>query len=320
MKSHDIGTFRSFFEYWERVDAMKGLLTKKGLFIAVMLAWPLIHYAVFGLYLQVQTLLYSFQSWNPLTGRQTWTGFYNYITAFRSMNSDGVWTSAIFNTVLFIPVNILAVALALVIAILLYHKVPLARFYRIVYFFPALISIVVITMVFSFALNPTQGIVNGLLDAVGLEQFKRAWLGDPQTALISIFVFCIWAGIGGSNVILTGALQRIPHDYFEVGKLEGIGFWKELFYIIMPLLWPTLSTLIIVSTSGAFSIFLQVMLLTNGGPFTSSTTVGLEMYRLVIEKNDYGMASAYGIIFTVIGFVIVWCVKWLTERFDTAEY
>ncbi|RAV19612.1 carbohydrate ABC transporter permease [Paenibacillus contaminans] len=299
---------------------MKGLFSKRSLFITVMLAWPLIHYLVFGLYLQIQTLLYSFQTWNPLTGKQAWNGFHNYASAFRSMNTDGVWSSAIVNTVLFIPVNLIVILFSMVVAVVLYHKVPFARFYRIVYFFPAIISIVVITMVFSFALNPTQGIVNGLLEAVGLPDWKRAWLGDAHTALPSIFAFCVWAGIGGNNVILTGALQRVPHDYFEVGKLEGIGFWKELFHIVIPLLWPTLSTLIIVSTSGAFSIFLQPMLLTNGGPFNASTTVGLEMYRLVIERNNYGLASAYGIIFTIIGFMVVWCVKWLTERYDTAEY
>lgn len=298
---------------------MKFKVTKRGLFITVMLAWPLIHYLVFGLYLQIQTLLYSFKNWNPYTGKQTWVGFDNYISALKSMTNDGVWTSAIKNSLLFIPVNMLSIVLSLMVALVLYRKIPFSRFYRIVYFFPSIISIVVVTMVFSFALNPTQGIVNGLLDLVGLESWKRAWLGDTRTALNGVFVFCIWAGIGWNNVILTGALQRIPADYFEVGKLDGINFWKELIYIVLPISWPTISTLIILGTSGAFTIFLQPMLLTNGGPFNSSTTVALEMYRLVVEKNSYGLAAAYGMIFAVIGFIVVWTIKWLTERVETAE-
>ncbi|MDQ0086876.1 ABC-type sugar transport system permease subunit [Paenibacillus anaericanus] len=298
---------------------MKFKVTKRGLFITVMLAWPLIHYLVFGLFLQIQTLLYSFKNWNPYTGKQTWVGFDNYISAFKSMANDGVWTSAIKNSLLFIPINMLSIILSLLVALVLYRKIPFARFYRIVYFFPSIISIVVVTMVFSFALNPTQGIVNGMFDLLGLEEWKRAWLGDTQTALISVFVFCIWAGIGWNNVILTGALQRIPTDYFEVGKLDGITFWNEFRYIVLPISWSTISTLIILGTSGAFTIFLQPMLLTNGGPFNSSTTVALEMYRLVVEKNSYGLAAAYGMIFALIGFVVVWTVKWLTERFETVE-
>jgi len=299
---------------------MKIRFTRRGMFIAAMLAWPLLHYGVFGLYLQVQTLLYSFQFWNPLTGKQTWVGFDNYISAFKGIANDVVWSSAIKNSLLFIPVNLITLVVSLVVALILYRKIRFARFYRIVYFFPSIISIVVITMVFSFSLNPTQGIVNGLLGMVGLEDWQRAWLGDTKTALASVFAFYVWVTIGWNNVIVTGALQRIPTDYFEVGKLDGISFWKELFSIVIPSVWPTISTLIIIGTSGAFTLFLQPLLLTNGGPFSSSTTVALEMYRLVVEKNSYGSAAAYGMIFAALGFGVVWIIKWLTERYDTTEF
>ncbi len=299
---------------------MKLRITKRGLFITAMLAWPLLHYGVFGLYLQIQTLLYSFQYWNPMTGKQTWVGFDNYVTAFKGMTNDVVWSSAIKNSLLFIPVSLATLILSLIVALILYRKIRFARFYRIVYFFPSIISIVVITMVFSFSLNPTQGIVNGLLGMLGLESWQMAWLGDTRTALASVFVFYVWVTIGWNNVIITGALQRIPTDYFEVGKLDGIGFWKELSNIVVPSVWPTISTLVIVGTSGAFTIFLQPLLLTNGGPFSSSTTVALEMYRLVVEKSNYGLAAAYGMVFALFGFIVVWGIKWLTERFDATEF
>ncbi|MFD0960762.1 carbohydrate ABC transporter permease [Paenibacillus chungangensis] len=299
---------------------MKLPITKRGIFIAVMLAWPLLHYGVFGLYLQIQTLLYSFQFWNPLTGKRTWVGFDNYVSAFKGMANDVVWISAIKNSLLFIPVNLMTLAISFVVALILHRRLPFARFYRVVYFFPSIISIVVITMVFSFSLNPTQGIVNGLLGLLGLEEWQRAWLGDTKTALLSVFVFYVWVTIGWNNVIITGSLQRIPTDFFEVGKLDGIGFWKELFSIVVPSAWPAISTLLILGTSGAFTIFLQPLLLTNGGPFSSSTTVALEMYRLVVEKNSYGLAAAYGMIFALLGFVVVWSIKWLTERYETSEF
>ncbi len=299
---------------------MKFRVTKRGLFIAAMLAWPLLHYGVFGLYLQIQTLLYSFQFLNPMTGKKTWVGLDNYVSVFKGLVNDVVWSSAVKNSLLFIPVSLATLAVSLVVALVLYQKIRFARFYRIVYFFPSIISIVVITMVFSFSLNPSQGIVNGLLGMLGLEDWQMAWLGDTRTALPAVFVFYVWVTIGWNNVILTGSLQRIPYDYFEVGKLDGIGFWRTLFNIVIPSVWPTISTLIIVGTSGAFTIFLQPMLLTNGGPFSSSTTVALEMYRLVVEQSNYGLAAAYGLTFALIGFIVVWGIKWIAERFDSAEF
>jgi ABC-type sugar transport system permease subunit len=292
---------------------------QRRIFIAVMLAWPLLYFAVFGLYLQFETILYSFQRWNYVAGYQEWVGLDNYRLAIKNMIGGSYWRTGMTNTLIFIPVNYVLIALSLFIAVVLNRNFPFARFYRIVYFFPTILSIVILTMVYQFSLHPTNGIVNGVLGHLGLDSWQRSWLGERQTALPAVIFYCIWAGIGYYNVMFTGALQRIPSEYFEVGQIEGITFWKEMTSIVIPTIWPTISTFIILGTSGAFLVYLQPLLLTNGGPNHSSTTTSLEMLTSVLGPGDYGTAATYGVIFAVLAAVVTLIVKRLVELVDTAE-
>lgn len=293
---------------------------QRNLFIAVMLAWPLLYFAVFGIYLQVQTVLFSFQRWNYVSGTQVWVGFDNYKLAIKELIGGSYWRTGMTNALLFIPVNYALIAMSILVAVILSRKFPFASFYRIVYFFPTILSVVVLTMVYQFSLHPTNGIVNGLLGLLGLEDWQRSWLGERQTAFPAVIVYCLWAGIGFYNVMFTGALQRIPSEYYEVGKLEGITFWRELFSVTLPSIWPTISTFIILGTSGAFLVYLQPLLLTNGGPNHSSTTAALEMFQAVLGAGNYGMAATFGIIFAVIGSLVTFIVKRAVDRVDTADY
>ncbi|MBB6671445.1 sugar ABC transporter permease [Cohnella nanjingensis] len=293
---------------------------QRSIFIAVMLAWPLLYFAVFGIYLQVQTVLYSFQRWNYVSGTQVWVGLDNYRQAVKELIGGSYWRTGMTNALLFIPVNYALIALSILVAVILSRKFPFASFYRIVYFFPTILSVVVLTMVYQFSLHPTNGIVNGLLGFLGLEDWQRSWLGERQTAFPAVIVYCLWAGIGFYNVMFTGALQRIPGEYYEVGKLEGITFWKELFSVVLPTIWPTISTFIILGTSGAFLVYLQPLLLTNGGPNHSSTTAALEMFQAVLGAGNYGMAATFGILFAVIGSLVTYIVKRVVDRVDTADY
>ncbi|MCC3375445.1 carbohydrate ABC transporter permease [Cohnella sp. REN36] len=293
---------------------------QRNIFIVVMLAWPLLYFAVFGIYLQIQTVLFSFQRWNYVSGKQVWVGLDNYRQAMKELIGGSYWRTGMTNALLFIPVNYVLITLSILVAVILSRKFPFASFYRIVYFFPTILSIVVLTMVYQFSLHPTNGIVNGLLGFLGLEDWQRSWLGERQTAFPAVIVYCLWAGIGFYNVMFTGALQRIPIEYYEVGKLEGITFWKELFSVVLPAIWPTISTFIILGTSGAFLVYLQPLLLTNGGPNHSSTTAALEMFQAVLGAGNYGMAATFGIIFAVIGSLVTFLVKRAVDRVDTADY
>lgn len=290
------------------------------LFILSMTIYPVAHYLLFTIYVNFNTIVYTFKRWNISTGKIDWVGFYNFTDIIEKIATQPPYKYAIRNTLLWIPLNIaVLLPLSLVVAYFFSKKIKLHNFYRIVYFFPSILSIVIITMVFSFMVSPNLGVVNAVLDAVGLESLKRSWLGDPSTALGTVFFFCVWAGIGFNAAILLGAIGRIPNDLYEVGMLEGITKRKELIKVVIPMIWPTISTLVIIGTSGAFTIFLQSKLLSNGGPNFTTNTAALQIVNLVSDGN-YGTASAFGVMLAIVGGVITWMIKWFLDKKTTVEY
>lgn len=289
-------------------------------FLLSMTLYPVLHFLVFTVYVNFQTILYSFKRWNVATGNIDWVMFENYANIIDRLFTDQSYKYAMLNTMLWIPLNVLVLTpIAVFVAYMFSKKMRFHTFYRIVYFFPSIISIVIITMVFSFMFSPNLGIVNPILGMFGLESLQRTWLGDPSTALGTVFFFCIWAGIGFQAAILLGAISRIPNDLYEVGKLEGITPGKELIKVVVPMIWPTISTLVIIGTSASFTIFLQSKLLTNGGPNYSTNTAALQIVSLV-TKGDYGNAAAFGIILAIIGFIVTWTIKYFLDKNQTVEY
>lgn len=199
----------------------------QSLFIFFMLLWPIIHWLIFTLLMNVQTVVYSFQKINKFTGQVRFAGLENYVELFEKIIRNlGSWGTAFRNTFLWVGVNVLIVVpLSLVIAYFLSKKIPFHRFFSTVLFIPNIISIVVLTMVWSFVWGPTQGIVNTLLELLGLGKYTRIWLGDPKTALINIFLYRVWAGIGFNNLILSGAIAKIPREILEAAEIDGASNW-----------------------------------------------------------------------------------------------
>ncbi len=288
----------------------------QSIFIFLMLLWPMIHWLTFTLLMNIQTVVYSFQKINKFTGQVRFAGLENYIELFEKIFRNlGSWGTAFRNTFLWLGVNVLIVVpLSLIIAYFLSKKIPFYRFFNTVLFIPNIISIVILTMVWSFVWGPTQGIVNTLLELLGLGKYTRIWLGDPKTALLNIFLYKVWAGIGFNNLILSGAIAKIPREVLEAAEIDGTSNWQEFFHIIIPSIWPTISTLTILGATGAFTIFLIPDLLT-GGQY-GTTTITLKIVNEVLAGGSYGMASAAGITIGVCGFLVVYLIKLFLDRME----
>lgn len=286
-----------------------------------MLGFPIIHFAVFFLYININTLAMSFQRFSYSLGAAKFVGFDNFATLFQEMSSKPILRKAIVNSLMFIPVtNGILLPLSLVSAYFLFRKVFLHRFYRTIFFIPSILSIVILTMVFSFMFDSTFGVVNDLLTRVGLEELRRTWFGDPRTAMPMVYLYCIWAGIGFNVVLLSSAITRISQEVIEYGRLEGIGMWNEMVRVVIPMIWPTVSTVFVLGTTSAFTIFLQPQLLTAGGPNGSSYTIALYIFEQVRAAN-YEYAATVGIFFAVVGVAVVMGFKKLMERIGpTVEY
>lgn len=284
------------------------------LFVICMLAWPVLHWLVFTLFMNLQTIVYSFQRLNKFTGKMRGAGMENYIELFEKIaNNVASYGSAFKNTFLWLGLNIFVlVPISLVVAYFLSKKIPFYRFFNAVLFIPNIISIVVLTMVWSFIWAPNHGLINELLTKLGLENLTRVWLGDPNTALKNIFVYCVWAGIGFNNLILSGAIAKIPKEILESAELDGISNWQEFIHIIIPSIWPTISTVTILGATAAFRVFLHPQLLTNGEYGTS--TIALKVVEEVKSGEGYGLASAAGVTMAILGFIAVSIIKKFLDK------
>jgi ABC transporter, permease protein len=299
------------------------LFSKKNdrLFIAAMLALPLLHFAVFTCYINISSLVMAFQDLDFTTNQEYFVGFGNFTRFFKEFTQVPSWKSAIKNSALYFPVtNFITLPLSLIAAYFLFRKVPLSGCYKIVFFFPSIISIVVLAMVYRNMLDPTTGPVCLLLKKLGMtDETVPLFLSDPKFAMPSVYFYAIWAGIGFNVVMLSGAIGRVPVEVMESARLDGVGLMRELFQIVTPIIWPTISTLFVFGAMTVFTQFMQPMILTPNG-LGDTWTIAYLVVSKVQGGVDLYYSAALGLLFTAVGLPVVMGVKKLIENiFDVVE-
>lgn len=288
------------------------------IFIALMLAYPILHFLVFWLYVNINTFVISFQRFSYTSGKYVFVGMMNYINFFHNLglSSSATLRHAIVNSILYLPFNnFILLPVSVICAYFLFKKVFMHRVFRVVFFFPSIISIVVLTMCFSFMFNTQFGPVVDILRSMGLSSWvpSNGFFGTPGLAQVMIFLYCLWAGIGYNVVLLTGAISRIPTEVLEAGMLDGITMRREMVSVVVPLIFPTISTLFIMGSMVMFTLFLQPMLLTSGGPNGTTYTIAYYIVDMV-NNNRLEEAATAGILFSIVGIPVVQLIKWGMEK------
>jgi raffinose/stachyose/melibiose transport system permease protein len=258
---------------------------------------------VFVYYPVVENFRLSFFSWSTFSPTPIFVGLDNYRTAIE----DAVfWRALLNNTYYAVASLVFQVFFALVLAALLEEAVGkrLRGFLRTVYFIPAAISITVAGILFSFIYNPQIGLLNRLLDALGLDSWKHAWLGEESTAIWSIIAMSQWQSIGYTAILFVVAIQRIPRELFEAARIDGAGPVRSFFTITIPMVREMTTLLVILTISGAFLVFNEVMVMTAGGPDNSSQVLNTLLYRSAFFEDDMGYAATIATVIFVITFVI----------------
>ncbi|GAB3119422.1 carbohydrate ABC transporter permease [Glaciibacter psychrotolerans] len=238
------------------------------------------------------SLVYSFTQYNGITDPQ-WVGFANYTDLFM----DPLFRTAWLNTILFALITMtVGPALGLASALLLNRQIRGRGFFRAAYFIPVTISLVVVATLWKMLLNE-RGLLNAALATIGLP--GHDWLSDPATALPAVAVASIWQGFGFETVIFLAALQTVPADLYEAAKIDGAGAWRSFLAVTLPALRPTTLFVFVVGVIGAFQVFDQVFVMTQGGPIGSTTTV---VYYLVdrFRALDLGHASASAYVLVLV--------------------
>jgi raffinose/stachyose/melibiose transport system permease protein len=258
---------------------------------------------VFVYYPVVENIRLSFYSWNAFSPTPVFVGLDNYRTAA----DDPVFWRAIVNNVAYAVVSLVfQVGLALVLAALLEEAVRqrLRGWLRTIYFIPATMSITVAGILFSFLYNPEIGLVNRLLGSVRLESWQHSWLGEESTAIWSIIAMSQWQSIGYTAVLFVVAIQRIPREFYDAASIDGAGQIRRFFTITVPMVREMTTLVVILTISGAFLVFNEVMVMTAGGPNNSSQVLGTWLYRQAFFVDDMGYAATIATAIFFITFTI----------------
>jgi raffinose/stachyose/melibiose transport system permease protein len=258
---------------------------------------------VFVYYPIVENFRLSLFSWNAFSPRPIYVGLDNYRTA---IDDPVFWRALRNNTVFAITSLVFQVGFSLVLAAVLEEFVhqKLRGILRTIYFIPAVISITVAGILFSFLYNPQIGLVNEFLGAIGLDSWQHSWLGEPDTAMWSIIAMSQWQSIGYTAVLFVVAIQRVPREFYEAARVDGAGRVRSFFSITIPMVREMTTLISILTISGAFLVFNEVMVMTAGGPSNSSQVLGTWLYRNAFFQDDMGYASAIASVIFVVTFTI----------------
>ena len=237
----------------------------------------------------------SLTDWDGFT-RPSFVGFENFSRAFQ----DKIYMNSYLHSAIYISLTLfLEVALGLLLAGLVSAKRN-TTFYRVAFFTPVMLPLVVISVLWSFILNPDLGILNRLLGQLGLESWQRIWLGDQGTALLSLSVISGWIYAGFYMAIFYAGFQRIPSTIIESARLDGATDWQLLRSIKIPMVKNLTEVAILLCFTGGIQIFDLVYVLTNGGPYDSTQMPTTYLVRVVFRDQQMGYGSALAVILTVV--------------------
>lgn len=288
--------------------------------IALFLAPIMIYYAIFVLYPVAATIYYSVHSITPVQGEivTTFIGLENFINLYE----DNIFWRAVNNTIIWGVVGpVLEVLTATTLALLVYFSVPFFRFYRVAWFTPILVSGVIVGLVFRWIFNFDWGLLNTTLRAIGLDFMALNWLGRRDTPLWVVIFVHYWSTFGYSFVLVLAGLTAIPKELLEAAKIDGANLLQAIYRIMLPLLKPTLVTVLILSFMGKMRAFNVVWVLTNGGPLHFSETVATYVQKRAFGWGtlDLGYPSAIAVVWFGVVLVGVGLInRWLSTKKEEA--
>ncbi len=290
----------------------------KRIFLLLCTVPTLVLFCLFTIYPLFDGLYMSFYKWSGLSGKKTFLGLGNY----QRLLTDSVVGKTILNDYFLVVVKVIFImALALLFAVVLTQLKPRGTaFYRFVYFFPNVMPVVTTAILWTFIFSSNMGLLNALLDLVGLENLQRSWLGDLHTALPCIAVVLIWAGIGLFILMLMGAISNIPQDIYEAAEIDGAGKWRQFFRITIPLIWPQIKTSVVyIITTTLNGSYVLVQLTTLGGPANATQVMGSYLYQQAFTNYNFGYAAAIGVMILVLNLATVLLTQFLFRR-EKVEY
>ncbi|BDG81463.1 MULTISPECIES: carbohydrate ABC transporter permease [Bacillus] len=246
-----------------------------------------------------ENVFLSLFQWSSFSPEKTFIGLKNYVELFR----DPVFYQALTNNVLYAVISIVCQVFGgLILAAVLEDKLvrKWSPFFRTVFFLPVVISMTVIALLFDFIYNPETGLLNQLLQAIGLDQLTRAWLGEDSTAMLSVIFVSQWQSVGYIAMLYIVSIQKIPDELYEAARLDGAGKIQQFFHITIPQTKEMSFVAVVMTLTGAFTVFNEPYILTGGGPGNASEVLSTFLYKSAFTKDMMGYASAIATVVLLI--------------------
>ncbi|OAX48251.1 carbohydrate ABC transporter permease [Paenibacillus sp. AD87] len=261
----------------------------------VLVAPSITIFSIFFLYPIFYMIFLSFYNWDFINPVKEFVGFNNFVELFKDSAFLQVLSNSLNYTLLSVS---LSIVISLMLAIWLNREGAWYGFVQGALFSPHIVSLVSVSLVWMWLMDPKFGLLNGLLDMVGLP--KLAWLSSPDSSLLSLVLVSVWKGVGYNALIFIAGLQSIPRDVYEASALDEANWWRKFYKITLPMLSPTLFFLIIINLISSFQVFETIAIMTNGGPINSTNTLVFYIYEYGFRYFKIGYASAAGVILLVV--------------------
>ena len=293
---------------------------KELIFIIVLLAYPVAQFLLTWIFVNSYSIILAFQK-ITLEGEVSFNKFNNFIDIFKKLFNPDYGSVTLRNGVkiphtLMMIINsigyglvsiFISLPLALIASYFLAKKMPFANVFRVIFFLPNIISIVALVYAFRMQFQENIGLVEHFLTSLGITIDKTVW---PNTTLL-VYVYCIWAGIGYNVLLLSGAIGRVPKELFESAQMDGAGNFKQFTKIMIPMVWPTIVTMIILGMTSILTLYLQPVLFQYEA---TETIAGYIFNGVSTGAHEYPTLSAFGLLFSFIFAPLILYIRKVISR------
>lgn len=293
--------------------------TRERIFVYVMLFYPLLHFAIFYVGINFNSILLSFKQFDTQTVEYTFLSFHdlfkNFIDFAQDIVKDPRLTTGFKNSTILYAVGLfVSTPLNILFAYFIYRKIPFHKVFKDILFMPAMISSIIMVMIFKYFLEyamPQIAAAFGNDNPVQL-------LTNEATAFPMMIVFGLWSGFGGTLLLYANSMSKIPDSLIEYGRLEGMNAWQELTRLVLPFIYPTLTTFLVVGIADFFIAQGPLYMFYGESAPHYTTTIGYFMFTKVFRSDssmiDFPYAAAGGLMFTLVAAPFTLFARWMFER------
>ena len=279
---------------------------------AVMLAPALVICTVFIFIPAALSIIGSFYSFGLTSQNWTWEGLGNYE---RAVQDPIFWVALRNNVIIVIGSIMLQVGIGCVLAAILDRGLPTgSTFFRTIIFMPMVVSAVAVALIWLIILDPNIGILNAIVKSLGLTPPQRGWLGDPNVSIWMVLIVAAWQYTGFMMVLILAGLQGIPRELYEAGSIDGATGLRAFWHITLPSIRNVLIVAVLITTIGGFKVFDFVFVLTQGGPANATQVLGTYIYLQGFNLTNMGYANAIAVVLLAIAVVLGWMQLKVSRR------